>query len=1297
MNWANEYQTAGAAVVLTATPNPGYQFSGWSGGVTGMANPVTVTMDAPKAVTANFLMQNTIYSMVPVSVTVAGVGCSAGTYAAPVTFGWASGATCVVSFSSTQVVGDTRQVFSKWSDGSTANPRTLTAAPGTALTLEWKVEYRLTRAIAGSGTVNAADGFYAASSTVPLTATAEAGHQFSHWSGDASGSMNPLPVVMNGPKNITANFIPGTAQIVINSNVPSLQFTVSGGSGCAPGTYTAPVLLSWTQGSECSASVPSPQGGDVRWSFAGWTDGSSSNPRTIAVTSASYTMRFDTQYKLTRAVTGQGSVSGADGFYAAGSAMQLTAVPAAGYQFTGWSGNVVSTANPLAFTLESPSTITANFSATPAAVTFNGNVAAQFALSGTGCPPGNYTLPVSISWTSGVPCLVTIPSPQGGQDTRWVFSNWADGSSANPNAITAIAGAAHSLTFITEHKLTRLASGQGAVSGADGFLPAGTMAQLMASPAAGYQFTGWSGAASGAQNPLSVVMNGPKAITANFSAIPAAVQIGSNLSVNFTVSGAGCPLGTYTAPVALTWDSGVSCALEVIPPPSGSDSRWVFSRWVDGPSQNPRWIAASPGASYTISMALEYLLMRSASGGGSVSGVDGFYAAGSSLSLTASPADGYQFSGWSGSATGSANPLQVSMNGPKSITANFAAAATNVRIEANTAAPFSVSGAGCPAGSYTAPVTLSWTTGVSCTISVQPTSTGDGIRSVFQGWTDGYSASARPITASPGAVYAVSMAVEYWLTRAASGPGTVSGADGFYAAGSTLQLGAAAAAGYQFAGWIGSVNGAANPLSLVMNGPKTVTAHFTSAAVSVRIDSNFTAGFTMSGAGCPAGAFTAPADLAWTNGTTCTVSVVSPQVVLTQGGENSRLAFLGWLDGAQANPRNLTAIPGGVYTLLFQSEHRLTRLTAGSGTVSGADGFYAAGSAQQITATPAPGYEFSGWSGGAAGTSNPLTVSMNGPVTVTANFTPVVGASVGSLSPLTGSGYAGSYTATFSHGGGADQLYLGYVLFLPTPNVVNYVATGSCLVEYNRISHGMRLIDDAGTGWLGPIEGVVIRPGAGVLSNRQCTLNVAAAAASVSGNTMTLRVPVTFKNATSPVMATFLQALDVTGKWTGMTQFGNWTVANGTVRPGPAIVSAINSATAGTTATYTITASHTSGAASLAMIHLLLSTGISGTEPCQVVYFPQPKVLNLINDSGTDLVSPSGIVAGTGGILANSRCSVNTGLASGQLISKNSVRVTIPLTLQPGTFSGLKSVYVNAFDTSGWLTHWVQAATLAVP
>lgn len=46
--------TAGASVTLTATANAGWQFAGWSGDLTGNANPATLLMDANKTVTATF-------------------------------------------------------------------------------------------------------------------------------------------------------------------------------------------------------------------------------------------------------------------------------------------------------------------------------------------------------------------------------------------------------------------------------------------------------------------------------------------------------------------------------------------------------------------------------------------------------------------------------------------------------------------------------------------------------------------------------------------------------------------------------------------------------------------------------------------------------------------------------------------------------------------------------------------------------------------------------------------------------------------------------------------------------------------------------------------------------------------------------------------------------------------------------------------------------------------------------------------------------------------------------------------
>jgi len=47
---------------------------------------------------------------------------------------------------------------------------------------------------------------------------------------------------------------------------------------------------------------------------------------------------------------------------------------------------------------------------------------------------------------------------------------------------------------------------------------------------------------------------------------------------------------------------------------------------------------------------------------------------------------------------------------------------------------------------------------------------------------------------------------------------------------------------------------------------------------------------------------------------------------------------------------------------------------------------------------------------------------------------------------------------------------------------------------------------------------------------------------------MTVAVAMTFNSSFSGELATFMQAFDVTGGFTGMTQFGNWEVDAGARR-----------------------------------------------------------------------------------------------------------------------------------------------------
>jgi endo-1,4-beta-xylanase len=91
-----------------------------------------------------------------------------------------------------------------------------------------------------------------------------------------------------------------------------------------------------------------------------------------------------------------------------------------------------------------------------------------------------------------------------------------------------------------------------------------------------------------------------------------------------------------------------------------------------------RYVAKQSGAQLQINGAdnaagASYTLTVSADGSGTTSPPPGNYSykAGSAVAVTATPLQGAAFSGWSGAVTGSANPLTITMDGNKSLTANF--------------------------------------------------------------------------------------------------------------------------------------------------------------------------------------------------------------------------------------------------------------------------------------------------------------------------------------------------------------------------------------------------------------------------------------------------------------------------------------------------------------------------------------------------------------------------------------------------------------------------------------------------
>jgi len=186
------------AVQLTAVPNTGWVFSGWSGDLNASTNPATIIMDTDKSVTANFIQLPNMYTL---SVNTIGQG----TVDPP---GGIYSENADVSLTATPASG---WEFSGWSGdvNSSANPLNIHIDADKSVTATFTLlpqYHTLTTATSGQGTVAPSFGTYESNSVVTLTATASQGWEFSGWSGDLGGSSNPATVTMDSNKYVLAMF-----------------------------------------------------------------------------------------------------------------------------------------------------------------------------------------------------------------------------------------------------------------------------------------------------------------------------------------------------------------------------------------------------------------------------------------------------------------------------------------------------------------------------------------------------------------------------------------------------------------------------------------------------------------------------------------------------------------------------------------------------------------------------------------------------------------------------------------------------------------------------------------------------------------------------------------------------------------------------------------------------------------------------------------------------------------------------------------------------------------------------------
>lgn len=151
-------------------------------------------------------------------------------YAGPLPTGVAEvGPTETLTFTSTA----NNIALVRFSSQNPGNPPTVPPTYGLFDNLRYDAVFALAVNAVGGGSVNASpsQGGYPAGTVVTLTATPAPNWIFSAWSGDVSGSANPLQVTMNANKSITATFVPAPPQ----TSTPEASFCADFNSGVPAG------------------------------------------------------------------------------------------------------------------------------------------------------------------------------------------------------------------------------------------------------------------------------------------------------------------------------------------------------------------------------------------------------------------------------------------------------------------------------------------------------------------------------------------------------------------------------------------------------------------------------------------------------------------------------------------------------------------------------------------------------------------------------------------------------------------------------------------------------------------------------------------------------------------------------------------------------------------------------------------------------------------------------------------------------------------------------------------------------
>jgi len=637
-------------------------------------------------------------------------------------------------------------------------------------------------------------------------------------------------------------------------------------------------------------------------------------------------------FNLSISANSGGTVSGGGTYYKESSA-DINATPDTGYSFAGWNGDGV--ANP-----DSSSTIVSMTQDRSVAATFSIN---SYDLSLSAGEGGSVTGGGSYTYDSDADINAT-------PNTGYSFAGWdgdgvaSSGSSSTTVSMTQSRSVAATFT-INSYDLTLSAGDGGSVSGGGSFTY-GSAADINATPNTGYSFAGWNG--DGVND--STTANTFVSITQNQS-VSASFSINSyDLTLSAGDGGSVTGGGSYTY--------GSDATITATP-----DTGYSFAGWLGEGMEDSNSLSTSVSmtqdriltASFTPREIDRYLLVISSlpSSAGVTSGAEE-YEDESNVSITATAATGYSFTGWTGDGITNPNLASTSvfMDQDRNITANFATNFYDLNLSAGEGG--TVSDGGRFPYNSTADISATPDMGYS-----------------FAGWNGSGVAtpnsSSTTVSMIQDRYISASFSINSYILNLSSGTGgSVSGA-GTYTYGSIINISATPKTGYSFTGWTGSgiSDFGSTSTSVSITQDRNISATFSINSYLLSLSSGD--GGSVSGSG------------SFLYGTSADINATP----------NTGYSFAGWSGNGVATPNSISTTVSMTQNRSISAAFSLNSytlaLSAGTGGTVSNGGSYSYGASVTITATPSTGYSFAGWSGD--GVASPSSATSSVSITQDRNLT----------------------------------------------------------------------------------------------------------------------------------------------------------------------------------------------------------------------------------------------------------------------------------------------------------------------